>query len=100
MRLRPIRTSRPAAEQLPAVADRSYTSAMPMYEFRCRTCGDTYTEQRPMAQSSAASTCPSGHPDTVRLLSVAGALTGASGVADVADVQPSGGGCCGGGCCA
>jgi putative FmdB family regulatory protein len=69
---------------------------MPMYEYRCRTCGDTYTEQRPMAQSSAASTCPAGHADTVRLLSVAGALTGARSV----DAPPSGGGCCGGGCCA
>jgi putative FmdB family regulatory protein len=69
---------------------------MPMYEYRCRTCGDTYTEQRPMAESAAASTCPGGHADTVRLLSVAGALTGAHGV----DAPPSGGGCCGGGCCA
>jgi putative FmdB family regulatory protein len=70
---------------------------MPMYEFRCRTCGDTYTEQRPMAESSAVSTCPSGHPDTVRLLTVAGALTGAS---RGAAAPQAGGGCCGGGCCA
>ena len=67
---------------------------MPSYEFRCRECGSTYTEQRPMAQSSAPSTCPGGHTDTVRLLTVSGALTGAAGPAESA-----GGGCCGGGCC-
>ncbi len=42
---------------------------MPTYEFRCRACGDTFTENRPMAQSSDPATCPAGHPDTVRLLS-------------------------------
>lgn len=71
-----------------------------MYEFRCRECGSTYSEQRPMAQSSDPSNCPAGHRDTVRLLTVAGALTGASGGA-AEPVQDSGGGsCCGGGCCA
>lgn len=69
---------------------------MPMYEFRCRECGSTYTEQRPMAQSSQPSRCPGGHTDTVRLLNVAGALTGARS----AEPAAGGGGCCGGGCCA
>ncbi|SCD59678.1 putative regulatory protein, FmdB family, partial [Streptomyces sp. di188] len=26
---------------------------MPRYEFRCRTCGDTFELSRPMAESSA-----------------------------------------------
>lgn len=66
-----------------------------MYEFRCRECGATYTEQRQMSASSDPSRCPDGHNDTVRLLSVAGALTGAANRG-----SDGGGGCCGGGCCA
>jgi putative FmdB family regulatory protein len=68
---------------------------VPLYEFRCRACGTTFTEQRPMIASGDPATCPAGHPDTVRLLSMAGALTGAPEPRGV-----SGGGCCGGGCCA
>ncbi len=69
---------------------------MPTYEFRCRACGDTFTENRPMAQSSDPATCPAGHPDTVRLLSVAGSVASlGSGEAPAG----GGGGCCGGGCC-
>lgn len=57
-----------------------------------------------MAASADPATCPEGHADTVRLLSMAGALTGASAPVS----RPStgggtgggGGGCCGGGCCA
>ncbi len=70
-----------------------------MYEFRCRECGCTYTEQRPMAQSAEDSVCPAGHEDTVRLLTVAGALTGAAPSGREA-AGSGGGGCCGGGCCA
>ena len=69
---------------------------MPTYEFRCRACGATFSEQRPMSQSSEPATCPSGHDDTTRLLNVAGAVSSlGSGSAPA-----SGGGCCGGGCCA
>ncbi|MFE7516251.1 zinc ribbon domain-containing protein, partial [Streptomyces sp. NPDC057540] len=42
---------------------------MPRYEYRCRTCGDTFELSRPMAESSAPAACPSGHDDTVKLLS-------------------------------
>ena len=66
---------------------------MPTYEFRCRSCGETFTQSRPMAQSGDAASCPQGHEDTVRLLTVAGSVT-ALGVPDA----PAGG-CCGGGCC-
>jgi putative FmdB family regulatory protein len=64
-----------------------------LYEFRCRACGTTFTEQRPMIASGDPATCPAGHPDTARLLGMAGALTGA------AEPRGSAGGCCGGGCC-
>ncbi|MET9082274.1 zinc ribbon domain-containing protein [Streptomyces sp. NPDC004237] len=67
---------------------------MPRYEYRCRTCGDTFELSRPMAQSSAPAACPDGHEDTVKLLS-------AVAVGGTASAAPagSGGGCCGGGCC-
>lgn len=48
-------------------------------------------DHRPMSESGAPPCCPSGHSDTVKLLSMAG-LAGSS-------AAPSGGGCCGGGCC-
>ncbi|MET0234737.1 MAG: zinc ribbon domain-containing protein [Kibdelosporangium sp.] len=70
---------------------------MPMYEFKCRDCHDTFEVTRPMSESSAPAACPSGHSDTVKLLSMAG-LAGSAAVS-----APSGGGggggCCGGGCC-
>lgn len=52
---------------------------MPRYEFRCRTCGDTFELSRPMAESSDPASCPAGHDDTVKLLSavaVGGDMTG------------------------
>ncbi|MEU0082976.1 zinc ribbon domain-containing protein [Streptomyces sp. NPDC006274] len=72
---------------------------MPRYEFRCRTCGDTFEVNRPMAESSAPADCPEGHDDTVKLLSAV-----AVGGSNSAAPAPSGGGgggggCCGGGCC-
>ncbi|MFF3532634.1 zinc ribbon domain-containing protein [Streptomyces sp. NPDC002466] len=74
---------------------------MPRYEYRCRSCGDTFELSRPMAQSSDPASCPAGHDDTVKLLSTV-AVGGSS--AKSAPTAPSaggggGGGCCGGGCC-
>ncbi|GHE53605.1 MULTISPECIES: FmdB family zinc ribbon protein [Streptomyces] len=66
---------------------------MPRYEFRCRTCEDTFEVSRPMAESSAPADCPAGHADTVKLLSAV-AVGGTSSAP-----APSGGGCCGGGGC-
>jgi putative FmdB family regulatory protein len=65
---------------------------MPIYEFRCRQCGDTFEVNRPMSSASDPSDCPAGHSDTVKLLTTVGVNTGASAPA-------AGGGCCGGGCC-
>jgi putative FmdB family regulatory protein len=68
---------------------------VPTYEFRCRECGSTFDVRRPMSESSAPATCPDGHDDTVKLLTMAG-LAGSP----AAGPAPSGGGgCCGGGCC-
>ncbi|MEU9347566.1 zinc ribbon domain-containing protein [Streptomyces sp. NPDC048278] len=73
---------------------------MPRYEYRCRTCGDTFELSRPMAESSAPAACPEGHQDTVKLLStVAVGGTASASAGGSAAVSGSGGGCCGGGCC-
>ncbi|MER7912718.1 zinc ribbon domain-containing protein [Streptomyces sp. NPDC096068] len=65
---------------------------MPRYEYRCRTCGDTFELSRPMAESSAPAACPAGHDDTVKLLSAV--AVGGSGTAATArsrsPVTPSG----------
>ncbi|MEU9442553.1 zinc ribbon domain-containing protein [Streptomyces sp. NPDC048304] len=71
---------------------------MPRYEYRCRTCGDTFELNRPMAESAAPASCPAGHDDTVKLLSTV-AVGGRAGAAAQAPAGGSGGGCCGGGCC-
>jgi putative FmdB family regulatory protein len=69
---------------------------MPVYQFRCRSCGATFDISRPMAQSADPAQCPAGHSDTVRLLTFAAALGAGAGASDS---PTSGGGCCGGGCC-
>ncbi|MGW2725068.1 FmdB family zinc ribbon protein [Streptomyces sp. NPDC001492] len=70
---------------------------MPRYEYRCRSCGDTFELSRPMAQSSDPAVCPAGHGDTVKLLSTV--AVGGTANAPAAAPRAGGGGCCGGGCC-
>ncbi|MCX5047864.1 MULTISPECIES: FmdB family zinc ribbon protein [unclassified Streptomyces] len=72
---------------------------MPRYEFRCRTCGDTFELSRPMAQSSDPADCPAGHADTVKLLSTVAVGGKTSAPAAAPASGGGGGGCCGGGCC-
>lgn len=50
-----------------------------------------------MAQSSDPASCPSGHDDTVKLLTTF--ATVGRGAAPTPAAQPAGGGCCGGGGC-
>ncbi|HCA88344.1 MAG TPA: FmdB family transcriptional regulator [Streptomyces sp.] len=71
---------------------------MPRYEYRCRSCGDTFELHRPMAESAAPAVCPEGHEDTVKLLSAVAVGGTAAGPAP-ASGGGGGGGCCGGGCC-
>ncbi|MFJ4687904.1 zinc ribbon domain-containing protein [Streptomyces sp. NPDC088789] len=71
---------------------------MPRYEYRCRTCGDTFELSRPMAESSDPAACPAGHGDTVKLLSTV-AVAGTASQAPSPSAGGGGGGCCGGGCC-
>ncbi|WP_037669676.1 zinc ribbon domain-containing protein [Streptomyces griseus] len=75
---------------------------MPRYEYRCRTCGDTFELSRPMAESAAPAACPAGHDDTVKLLStvaVGGTASSRSAAPAPSPGGGGGGGCCGGGCC-
>ena len=77
-----------------------YSKFMPRYEYRCRSCGATFEQTRPMAESSAPTVCPDGHDDTVKLFSavaVGGSAAAAPGRGS--NTGGGGGGCCGGGCC-
>ncbi|MGH3988263.1 MAG: FmdB family zinc ribbon protein, partial [Pseudonocardiaceae bacterium] len=50
---------------------------MPRYEFRCRECSATFEVNRSMTASGEPAECPSGHGDTVRLLSTVALSVGA-----------------------
>jgi len=50
-----------------------------------------------MAEANAPATCPQGHDNAVRMLSVFASVGGGS--AQAMPAAPSGGGCCGGGYC-
>jgi putative FmdB family regulatory protein len=71
---------------------------VPLYDFRCRECGDTFEVRRPMAESDAPATCPAGHPDTVKLLPLVAVGRAGAASAPGPAPAPSGGGCCGGAC--
>ena len=73
---------------------------VPLYEFRCRTCDDTFEVRRPMSQSSEPANCPQGHDGAVRLLSVFASVGGGGAPAPAAAPARSGGGCGGGCACA
>lgn len=72
---------------------------MPRYEYRCRSCGDSFELSRPMAESSAPAVCPAGHDDTVKLLSAVAVGGTSAAPGPSAGGGGGGGGCCGGGCC-
>jgi len=72
---------------------------MPLYEFRCRACGEVYEELLPVSDSPAAPcpSCADGEP--VRLLSRFSTRTQGARHADFSRVpfgSPSS--CCGGRC--
>jgi putative FmdB family regulatory protein len=76
---------------------------MARYEYRCKTCDVTFEQRRAMsdADADATTTCPDGHRDVVRLLSMfasVGASSGSAGPSGSPAMPPSGAGC--GGHCA
>jgi putative FmdB family regulatory protein len=68
---------------------------MPRYEYRCRTCDETFELRRSMSEANDVAVCPEGHADTVRLLSVFASVgaAGPSASSGPAPAMPSGGGC-------
>ncbi|MGH3799281.1 MAG: zinc ribbon domain-containing protein [Pseudonocardiaceae bacterium] len=78
---------------------------VPRYEFRCQECSATFEVSRSMTASGEPAECPSGHGNTVRLLSTVALSVGAlsvgalSGATPERAAAPGAGGCCGGGCC-
>jgi putative FmdB family regulatory protein len=67
---------------------------MPRYEYRCRTCDEQFEVRRSMNESAAPASCPNGHDETVRLLS----MFAATGATRSTEPQAVSGGCCGGAC--
>ena len=74
-----------------------YPALVPRYDFRCRECAQTFEVTRPMRDAGEPATCPAGHEDTVKLLSMV-AVGGLAGSRSPAPVGGGGGGCCGGAC--
>lgn len=75
-------------------------SGVPLYEFRCRACDETFEVRRPMSESSAPATCPQGHDGAVRLLSVFASVGATAASEPATQARPTGGGCGGGCACA
>jgi len=75
---------------------------MPLYEYRCNACAETFELLRPMADRELKAVCPSCESTTTMPLisRVALSVRSASGSAAQAAPAPraSGGGCCGGAC--
>ncbi|HTT91455.1 MAG TPA: zinc ribbon domain-containing protein [Acidimicrobiales bacterium] len=73
---------------------------MALYEYLCAQCDTSFEVRRSMAEADNRVTCPSGHTDVRRKLSMF-ASVGARGTGTATMASPgraSGGGCCGGAC--
>ena len=70
---------------------------MARYEYRCKVCDDRFEVRRPMSEADTSTTCPSGHREVARLLSVFASVGAAgSAAAPMAPGRVAGG--CGAGC--
>jgi putative FmdB family regulatory protein len=63
---------------------------MPRYEYRCPTCDTTFELRRSMAEANDPASCPDGHPDAVRLLSVFASVGTSSGGSSAPAGPPAG----------
>jgi putative FmdB family regulatory protein len=69
---------------------------MPVYEYACRTCESHFEMRRSMSDSSDPATCPQGHTDTRRVLSVFASV--GRGSQGTPAPEPGFAGGCGAGC--
>jgi putative FmdB family regulatory protein len=72
---------------------------MALYEYVCRDCDVPFELRRAMSDADSPVTCPQGHSDVRRKLSMFASVgvSATSGTAPIASASP-GGGCCGGAC--
>jgi putative FmdB family regulatory protein len=71
---------------------------MPLYEYRCRTCKRTFELLRPMSEAQSLASCPGGHTDAERVVSLVARVRGGDGAETIQSF--GGGGCaCGGAAC-
>jgi putative FmdB family regulatory protein len=68
---------------------------MPLYEYVCSDCDIRFDQLRRVARMDEPASCPQGHADSRRVLSMFAALT-KDGIGE--GVAMGGGGGCGGGC--
>ena len=72
---------------------------MPIYDYKCASCGTTYDVFHKVREVIEDVVCPSCEsPDHVRLLSAPNVAVGHGTPAHVVPSCSSGGGCCGGAC--
>ena len=73
---------------------------MPIYEYYCRTCNQSFTQRRPMSDASEGSQCELGHRADKVLTAAMVTVAGQTSPDLDAMPEPSGGGCaCGRGSC-
>lgn len=72
---------------------------MALYEFVCRDCDVSFEVRRAMSGNDRSVTCPRGHTDVRRKLSVFASVgtSATAGTAGLASARAAGG-CCGGAC--
>jgi putative FmdB family regulatory protein len=72
---------------------------MPIYEYRCESCSDTFEVLTSFAERDRGQACPSCSSARTRVQVSSFAFAGgASEALDFGEPKASGGGCCGGGC--
>jgi putative FmdB family regulatory protein len=74
---------------------------MPLYEYRCNACSETFELLRPMAHRTLQAVCPSCESaTTMPLISRVAAVVSTASPSRASAPAPrgGGGGCCGGAC--
>ena len=72
---------------------------MPIYEYRCESCAETFEVLTRFAERDMAQMCPACESTKTRVLVSSFAVAGGSESSQSLDFESSGGGgCCGGAC--